>query len=101
MEFIFCEQYINTNTDFKQVEHDIYDVFLDFHGLHRKGYEDWKGHLECFSRLSSDFKAKLLLCSIEVHYRNLYLVHKHLYISPYLALIVNSSSCIIYSASSI
>lgn len=41
MGFILCRKYIKTDANFKQVEHDIYDIVLDLCSLHeRNGYED-------------------------------------------------------------
>lgn len=47
MRFIFCDKYINTDADFKQVESDIFDAVLYFHGYHDcNGYKNWESHLE-------------------------------------------------------
>lgn len=49
MGFIFCNKYINTDTDSKQVECEIYNAILYFYGYYDlNGYENWESHLEQF-----------------------------------------------------
>jgi len=54
MRFYFCESYINTDVDEKEVESDIYAAILYFLGFSgQDGYEKWQNHLEYFIRYFS------------------------------------------------
>jgi len=47
MKFYFCEQYINTEADDKEVERDMYAALLCFQGSDDQcGYEKWESNLE-------------------------------------------------------